>query len=108
MGIASVFAKLGPDGIAKLTKFIEQEKPPEEFVKAIGKLFPIYGISPNEMIEFVSLMANRGDAFNEDFSAGTDPDPRSVEQPVDEIKAARKRREKELERRKREANRSRR
>lgn len=108
MGIASVFAKLGPDGIAKLTKFIEQEKPPEEFVKAIGKLFPIYGISPNEMIEFVKLMTNRGDAFKEDFTSRKDPDAGTVGKSIDEIKASRKRREKELERKKREASRSRR
>ena len=108
MGIADVLAKLGPDGTAKLAQISQQEKPPEEFLKAIGKLFPNYGISPNEMIEFVRLMTNRGDAFNEDFSSRTDPDARAVAQSVDEIKAARKRREKELERKNREASRSRR
>jgi len=106
--IADVFAKLGPDGIAKLNQFIEQNKPPEEFLKAIGKLFPNYDISPNEMIEFVMLMTNRGDAFDEDSSSGTDPDAIAVEQSIDELKAARKRREKELERKNREASRSRR
>jgi len=104
--IAGVFAKLGPSGIVKLTRIIQQRMSPEEFVLAIAKLFPNYGISPEETLKFVMTIQNQQSALSEDFSSGPDPEAKVVEQSIDEIKAARKRREKELERKKHEASRS--
>ncbi len=106
--ISKIFAKLGPDGTAKFAQLIQRKMSPEELVKAFGKFFPNYGISPDETIEFVMSMANPAGAPHEDFPIGSDLDARAAEQSIDEIKTARKRREKELERKKREASRSRR
>jgi len=104
--IADVFAKLGPSGAVKIAQIIQQNLAPEQFVTAIGKLFLSYGVSPDKTIEFVMFIKNQPGAFEEDFSSDTDPDAKAVKQSIDEIKDARKRREKELERKKREASRS--
>lgn len=106
--ITDVFAKLGPNGITALTKLMQQNLGSDEMVKAIGNLFPSYGISPDETFQFVLSLGNRQELLDEDNASDEEPDVSSAAQTAEELKAARKRREKELERKKREASRSRR
>ena len=104
---SEIFEKLGLHGVAEFAKIIQQKMSAEESVKAIGKLFPNYGITPDEIIEFVMSIQKQQVARQEDSLSRPDPNAKVVEQSIDEIKATGKRREKELERKKREASRSR-
>ena len=106
--IADCFAKLGPEGTAKIAELLQQSKSPEELAEAIGKLFPDDGVSPKEMIDFVMAMNVAESEPDDDFPIDAELDSNPAPKSAAELKASRKRREKELERKKREASRSRR
>ena len=114
--LAKVFSRLGPNGMADLLQVTgtnDAKRSPEKLIHSIGKLFTNYGLSKVEAIEFViafqefddkEFIASVGGDEVQDAETGSQALPTMT---AEELKAARKQREKDLEKKKREANKSR-
>ncbi len=113
--VGRVFLKLGPTGMVALHHIVRSISPqdePDEFLQSIGHLFPNHGLSMMDAVEFVMALRNDIDKLGlenliqakvQDKEIGAQPSPTMT---AEERKAVRKQREKELEKKKREASRS--
>ncbi len=121
--VGKVFSKLGPNGTNELHSILNSNQlqdSPEELVKALGKLFPRYGMSMMDAMEFLMELRKASGSIPSAYFANGKGNPSDLgsASPAtvtpaamtpatltpEELKEARKRREKELEKRKRETN----
>lgn len=121
--IRKVTIALGPRGMSELDRLIKSDliiRSSEEFMDKIGKIFSRHGLSMMHAIEFVMTfqeMAERDrstfddveqdDVEQDESSARTSGASPSPMLTAEERKSARKQREKELEKKKRQASQNR-
>ena len=116
--VRKVTKALGPRGMSELDRLIKSDltiRSPEEFMDKIGRIFSRHGLSMMNAIEFVMTfqeMAERGrstfdDVEQDESSERTKEASSSPTLTAEERKSARKQREKELEKKKRQASQNR-
>ena len=116
--VRKVTKALGPRGMSELDRLIKSDltiRSPKEFMDQIGRIFSRHGLSMMNAIEFVMTfqeMAERGrstfdDVEQDESSERTKEASSSPTLTAEERKSARKQREKELERKKRQATQNR-
>ena len=113
--ITKVIGKLGTEGLVEFNRIQKdylRNPDPEEFLKSLGKLFPKHGLSMMDAMAFVMEFPNLdqkqsrilANAFEQELESELVGSKPAAVLTAAERKAARQEREKELERKKREAS----